>query len=97
MKGRREARAGVLRARALIACVSDDVKNLEIGLTAQTLIRAHDSYHPLRLVLRCFDADTARRIHAASKDYTLLSSAEIAAPVFARAALAPPGTAIRQL
>lgn len=88
-------RAGVLRARAVIACLSDDAKNLEIGLTAQTLAQERNSHRPLRLVLRCFDAELARRVHAASSDYTLLSSAEIAAPVFARAALAPPGTTIR--
>ena len=82
-------RAGVLRARAVIACLSDDAKNLEIGLTAQTLAQERNSPLPLRLVLRCFDAELARRIHAASSDYTLLSSAEIAAPVFARAALSP--------
>ncbi|MBC7807290.1 MAG: NAD-binding protein [Akkermansiaceae bacterium] len=82
-------RAGVLRARALIASLSDDAKNLEIGLSAQTLAQDRGPDRPLRLVLRCFDADLARRIHAVSKDYTLLSSAEIAAPVFARAALAP--------
>jgi voltage-gated potassium channel len=88
-------RAGVLRARAVIACLSDDAKNLEIGLTAQTLAQERGPHRPLRLVLRCFDSELARRIHAASSDYTLLSSAEIAAPVFARAALAPPGTPIR--
>lgn len=82
-------RAGVMRARTLIACLSDDAKNLEIGLTAQTLAQDRAPERPLRLVLRCFDADLARRIHAVSKEYTLLSSAEIAAPVFASAALVP--------
>lgn len=82
-------RAGILRARALIACLSDDAKNLEIGLSAQTLAQDRGPDRPVRLVLRCFDADLARRINAVSKDYTLLSSAEIAAPVFARAALVP--------
>lgn len=80
-------RAGILRARALIACLSDDAKNLEIGLSAQTLAQDRNPNRPVRFVLRCFDADLARRINAVSKDYTLLSSAEIAAPVFARAAL----------
>jgi voltage-gated potassium channel Kch len=80
-------RAGILRARALIACLSDDAKNLEIGLSAQTLAQDRGPDRPVRFVLRCFDADLARRINAVSKDYTLLSSAEIAAPVFARAAL----------
>ena len=42
---------------------------------------------PLRLVLRCFDADLARRIHAVSQNYTLLSEAKIAAEEFVRRAV----------
>jgi len=38
-------------------------------------------------VLRCFDPELARRIHAVSDDYTLLSEATIAAPFFVRTAL----------
>lgn len=81
------ARAGTGRARALVACTSNDALNLEIGLAAQSLGRAARRAVPLRLVLRCFDADLARRIHAVSTDYTLLSEARIAAPRFAEAAL----------
>ncbi len=80
-------RAGVDRARALVACTSNDALNLEIGLTAQAAVERHRAGRPLRLVLRCFDADVARRIHAVSDDYTLLSEASIAAPVFIRRAL----------
>jgi len=81
------ARAGTGRARALVACTSNDALNLEIGLAAQSLGRAARRAVPLRLVLRCFDADLARRIHAVSSDYTLLSEARIAAPRFAAVAL----------
>lgn len=81
------ARAGIDRARALVACTSNDALNLEIGLTAQAIVERHRASRPLRLVLRCFDADVARRIHAVSDDYTLLSEAKIAAPVFVRRAL----------
>lgn len=81
------ARAGIDRARALVACTSNDALNLEIGLTAQAAVERHRSGRPLRLVLRCFDADVARRIHAVSDDYTLLSEANIAAPVFVSRAL----------
>lgn len=81
------ARAGIDRARALVACTSNDVLNLEIGLTAQAVVERHRAGRPLRLVLRCFDADVARRIHAVSDDYTLLSEANIAALVFVRRAL----------
>jgi Trk K+ transport system NAD-binding subunit len=84
-------RAGIERARALVACTSNDALNLEIGLTAQSLAEASRGDRPLRLVLRCFDADLARRIHAVSDNYTLLSEAKIAAEVFVQRALARPG------
>jgi Trk K+ transport system NAD-binding subunit len=82
-------RAGIERARALVACTSNDALNLEIGLTAQTVAEASRSGRPLRLVMRCFDADLARRIHAVSDNYTLVSEAKIAAEVFVRRALEP--------
>ena len=81
-------RAGIERARALIACTSNDALNLEIGLTAQSVAESSRNGNPLRLVLRCFDADLARRIHAVSDNYTLLSEAAIAADVFVTRALA---------
>jgi hypothetical protein len=56
------------------------------------LAEAHRAGRPLRLVLRCFDADLARRIHAVSDNYTLLSEATIAAPAFVKQALAGPVT-----
>jgi multidrug transporter EmrE-like cation transporter len=83
-------RAGIERARALIACTSNDALNLEIGLTAQSIAEAHRGGRPLRVVLRCFDAALARRIHAVSDNYTLLSEAKIAAGVFVDRALAAP-------
>ena len=81
-------RAGIERARALVACTSNDALNLEVGLTAQSLAEDRRDGRPLRLVLRCFDADLARRIHAVSGNYTLLSEAAIAAEAFVAAALA---------
>jgi len=86
-------RAGIDRARALVACTANDALNLEIGLTAQSILEGHRGSRPLRLVLRCFDADVARRIHAVSADYTLLSEAQIAAPVFVRRAIEAAETA----
>jgi voltage-gated potassium channel Kch len=83
-------RAGVLRARSIIACLSDDAKNLEIGLTVQTLMQERQQDRRIRIVLRCFDAELARRIRDASTDYILLSSADIAAPIFAQVALKSP-------
>jgi len=79
-------RAGIGRARALVACTSNDALNLEIGLTAQSVAESRPAEAPLRLVLRCFDAELARRIHAVSANYTLLSEAKIAAAEFVRRA-----------
>lgn len=81
-------RAGIDRARAVIAATSDDAINLEIGLVAQSVAEELRPEHPLRIVLRCFDPDLSRRIHAVSDVYTLLSSAEISAPIFVSEALA---------
>ena len=80
-------RAGIEQARALVACTGNDALNLEIGLTAQSVAEASHTDRPLRLVLRCFDAELARRIHAVSDNYTLLSEAAIAARVFVERAL----------
>lgn len=80
-------RAGLDRARALIVATSSDVMNLEIALIAQTLVEERRAERPVRLVLRCFDLDLARRIHQVSQNYSLLSPAEIAAPLFVTAAL----------
>jgi Trk K+ transport system NAD-binding subunit len=80
-------RAGIDRARALVACTSNDALNLEIGLMAQETVERRRADRPLRLVLRCFDPDLARRIHAVSDDYILLSEAQIAAPLFVRRAI----------
>jgi voltage-gated potassium channel Kch/multidrug transporter EmrE-like cation transporter len=83
-------RAGLKRARAVVVVTSDDAINLEIGLTAQSVVEDIRPDRPLRLVLRCFDPDLANRVHAISEAYTLLSSAEIAAPIFVREALNQP-------
>jgi Trk K+ transport system NAD-binding subunit len=80
-------RAGIDRARALVACTSNDALNLEVGLAAQDTVELRRADRPLRLVLRCFDPDLARRIHAVSDDYILLSEAQITAPLFVRRAI----------
>lgn len=83
-------RAGIDRARAVVAAISNDALNLEIGLGVQSLVEERRPSRPLRIVMRCFDPDLAARIHACSDAYTLLSSAEIAAPIFVSSALMPP-------
>ena len=87
------ARAGIDRASTLIATTSVDALNLEIGLVAQSLLEEWQVLHPdkvhppLRMVLRCFDSDVASRITAAGTTYSVLSEADVAAPVFVAAAL----------
>jgi hypothetical protein len=86
-------RAGVDRASVLIATTSNDALNLEIGLVAQSLLEEWQGMHPelayvpLRMVLRCFDADVAARISASGTTYSVVSEANVAAPVFVAAAL----------
>lgn len=87
--------AGLDRAVALIATTPIDAINVEIGLNAQSLLDEWDEeLHPSALstelvtVLRCFDADIASRLTAASTRYIIVSDAKVAAPVFADAALA---------
>ena len=82
-------KAGLDRAKALVVATSSDALNLEIGLMAQTLVEERRADRPLRIVLRCFDLDLARRIRSVSQNYSLLSAAEVAAPVFVAAALEP--------
>jgi hypothetical protein len=88
-------RAGLDHARALIAATSDDPINLEIGLTAQSVVEERRPGKPVRLVLRCFDPDLAERIHAVSDAYTLLSATTIAAPIFVAHAVAAHALAAR--
>lgn len=79
--------AGFLRARAVVAAVSSDAINLEIGLAARTLIEETRPDRPMRLVLRCFDPDLEARMRAVSRNYAPLSSARLAAPLFVEKAL----------
>jgi hypothetical protein len=79
-------RAGIGKARAIIACTSSDALNLEIGLTAQSTVEGKRA-RCLRLVMRCFDYDLASRIHQISSDYILLSEAQVAAPIFVNTAI----------
>ncbi len=87
------SRAGIDRASTLIATTSVDALNLEIGLVAQSLLEEWQERHPdkvhspLRMVLRCFDSDVAARITAAGSTYSVLSEADVSAPIFVAAAL----------
>jgi len=79
-------RAGIDRARALLAVTSADGTNLEIALRARSLTDQHRPEAPLPVVISCQDELLAARLRAAGNAYFPLSSAELAAPVFAEAA-----------
>lgn len=80
-------RAGIDRARAVMAVTSDDGVNLEIALRARTLADQHRPGAPLPVIIACQDELLAARLRVASNCYLPMSSAEIAAPVFADSAL----------
>jgi Trk K+ transport system NAD-binding subunit len=82
-------RAGIHHAKCLLAVTSLDAANLEIALVAKEVAKETRPDHRLPVVLRCFDMAMARRINAVSGDYHVLSSAQIAAPVFVEKALMP--------
>ena len=83
-------RAGIDRARAVIAVTSADGTNLEIALRARSLTDQRRPTAPLPVILGCQDDLLADRLRAASNAYLPLSSAEIAAPIFAEATLGRP-------
>lgn len=71
--------AGVERARAIIPCTSNDMINLEIALNAREL-------NPqVRVVLRMFDADLARKLNKGFGLGAAFSTAALAAPAIAAA------------
>ncbi len=74
-------KAGVKRARAIVPCTNNEMTNLEIALDAREL-------NPdIRVVLRMFDADLARRIEKGFDIHIAFSTSALAAPIFAAAAM----------
>jgi Trk K+ transport system NAD-binding subunit len=71
--------AGVRKARAIILATSDDLTNLDAGLTARDLNPA------IRVVLRLFDESLASKVHGAFA-MPAISTARVSAPAFIRAA-----------
>ena len=71
--------AGVPRARSVILATSDDLTNLDAGLTARDL-----APHA-RVVLRLFDESLAIKVHGAFA-MPAISTARVAAPAFIAAA-----------
>lgn len=76
-------RAGIARARAVVAATTDDAVNLGIGLAAR-------QQNPrIRTVVRLFDAGFAHKIESTLGIDKALSASLIAAPTFVAAALYP--------
>jgi Trk K+ transport system NAD-binding subunit len=75
------AMAKISSARALIVVSTDDVTNLEISMTA------HAAKPDLRLIVRLFDAEFARRVQNAFGFTLSRSVSYLAAPAFAAAML----------
>jgi len=72
--------AGVPRARAIIPCTENDLANLEIALNARELKPG------IKVVLRMFDPDLAKKVARGFGIHTAFSTSSLAAPAFAAAA-----------
>ena len=74
-------KAGVEHAESIIPCTNDELANLDIALDAREL-------NPdIRVVIRMFDPDLARRVEQGFGLQTALSASALAAPMFATAAM----------
>lgn len=74
-------KAGVEKADAIIPATDDELANLDIALDAREI-------NPqIKVVLRMFDGDLARRVEKGFGIHTAFSGSALAAPVFATAAL----------
>jgi voltage-gated potassium channel len=73
--------AGVRRADAIIPCTDDELTNLDIALDARELNPG------IKVVMRMFDADLAKRVEKGFGIHTAYSTSALAAPIFAAAAM----------
>lgn len=74
-------KAGIERADAIIPATHDELTNLDIALDAREL-------NPdIKVVLRLFDPDLARRVEKGFGIHTAISTSGLAAPIFAAAAM----------
>jgi voltage-gated potassium channel len=74
-------KAGVQKADAIIPCTDDELTNLDIALEARELNPG------IRVVMRMFDADFARRVEKGFGLQVAFSTSALAAPIFASAAM----------
>jgi voltage-gated potassium channel len=74
-------KAGVEKADAIIPCTDDELTNLDIALDAREI-------NPdIRVVMRMFDADFAKRIEKGFGIHNAFSTSAVSAPIFASAAM----------
>lgn len=81
---RREAlldEAGIARARAVVVATNNDLVNLEVALDSR------QKRPDIRVVMRMFDQNMADKVHAGFDIRAVLSTAALAAPTFAAAAV----------
>lgn len=75
--------ANIEKAQAVICCTNDDLANLDVALDARRL-------NPkIRVVLRMFDDNLARKIEGAFDIHVAWSTSALSAPAFAMAAIDP--------
>jgi Trk K+ transport system NAD-binding subunit len=73
--------AGVERADAIIPCTDDELSNVDIALDAREI-------NPdIKVVMRMFDPDLARRVEKGFDIHTAFSTSALAAPIFAAASM----------
>lgn len=73
--------AGVQRADAIIPCTDNELANVDIALDAREVNPG------IKIVLRMFDPDLARRVEKGFGIHTAFSTSALAAPIFAAAAM----------
>jgi Trk K+ transport system NAD-binding subunit len=73
--------AGLMRARAVVAAINDDLLNIEIALTAR------NKRADIRVVLRVFNEELDFNLERTFGAHTAFSTSALAAPTFAAAAV----------
>jgi voltage-gated potassium channel len=73
--------AGIARARAVVLATNNDLVNLEVALDSR------QKRPDIRVVMRMFDQTMADKVHAGFDIRAVLSTAALAAPTFAAAAV----------
>ena len=74
-------KVGIERADAVVPCTDDELTNLDIALDARELNPG------IKVVMRMFNSELARRVERGFGIHTAFSTSELAAPLFATAAM----------